>query len=71
MSPDTQLFEKEIYVWSKLKHENILPLLGYAFNPLTGYPSLVSEWMENGSAWNYVNQHPEASVLNLVRSPML
>ena len=39
-------FEKEIYVWSKLKHPNVLPLLGYAFDADTGYPMLISPWME-------------------------
>ncbi|KAL5512635.1 hypothetical protein ACEPAG_3288 [Sanghuangporus baumii] len=32
------LFEKEIYVWSKLRHKNILSLLGYAFDAETGFP---------------------------------
>ncbi|EJD08321.1 uncharacterized protein FOMMEDRAFT_144283 [Fomitiporia mediterranea MF3/22] len=60
------LFEKEVYVWSKLKHNNILPLLGYDFNKATGYPLLVSEWMDNRSAWAYVRLHPEANVMHLV-----
>ncbi|KAL5483169.1 BUB3 [Sanghuangporus weigelae] len=60
------LFEKEIYVWSKLRHKNILSPLGYAFDAETGFPLLVSEWMDNGSAWNYANLHPEASVFSLV-----
>ncbi|OCB91027.1 WD40 repeat-like protein [Sanghuangporus baumii] len=60
------LFEKEIHVWSKLRHENFLSLLGYAFDAETGFPLLVSEWMDNGSAWNYANLRPEDSVFNLV-----
>ncbi|OCB88110.1 kinase-like protein [Sanghuangporus baumii] len=51
------LFEKELYVWAKLKHKNILPLLGYAFEQKSNYPLLVSEWMENGSAWDFVKSH--------------
>ncbi|KAL5504702.1 hypothetical protein ACEPAH_7365 [Sanghuangporus vaninii] len=61
-----QLFEKEIYVWSKLDHENILPLMGYSIDIMTGFPLLVSRWMENGSAWTYVNSHPNPDVLRLV-----
>ncbi|KAL5483167.1 hypothetical protein ACEPAI_8396 [Sanghuangporus weigelae] len=59
------LFEREIYVWSKLDHENILPLMGYAIDTTTGFPLLVSRWMENGSAWTYVNSHPNPDVLQL------
>lgn len=61
-----KLFEKEIYVWSKLRHENILPLLGFAVDQTTGYPLLVSEWMNNGSAWTYVNSHPGCDLMRLV-----
>jgi serine/threonine protein kinase len=49
-----QLFEKEIYVWSKLKHDNVLPLLGFAFAGDSGFPMLISEWMDNGNALAYV-----------------
>ncbi|KAL5523365.1 hypothetical protein ACEPAF_1632 [Sanghuangporus sanghuang] len=60
------LFEREIYVWSKLNHPNILPLLGFAIDDSSGYPLLISEWMENGSAWEYVTRNPSCNVLNLV-----
>ncbi|OCB88527.1 kinase-like protein [Sanghuangporus baumii] len=59
------LFEKEIYVWSKLRHKNILPLIGYAFSNGHGYPLLVSEWMDNGSAWTYVQQKPDCNLLHI------
>lgn len=49
-----QLFEQEIYVWAKLKHRNILPLIGYAFDKDTGYPILASEWMDDGNVLEYV-----------------
>ena len=64
-----QLFEKEIYVWSKLHHSNVLPLLGYTFDRDTGFPVLVSEWMENGNALSYVRSiEPRPSaLLQLVR----
>lgn len=51
-----KLFQKEIYVWAKLNHPNVLPLLGYFFEKKTGYPLLVSKWMENGPAWSYVRR---------------
>lgn len=61
-----QLFEKEIYIWAKLSHVNVLPLLGYALNKF-GYPLLVSEWMVNGSAWDYALNNDECDLLKLVR----
>jgi hypothetical protein len=66
----SKLFESEIYVWSKLKHPHILPLLGYAFCGDTGFPLIISEWMNNGTAWNYLKSNPDmnlASTLRLVR----
>ncbi|KAI5122714.1 hypothetical protein M0805_009767 [Coniferiporia weirii] len=57
---------KEIYVWSKLKHRNLILLLGFVNNPESGLPSLVSEWMEHGSVLAYVEGHPECDVLHLI-----
>ncbi|PAV22495.1 WD40 domain containing protein [Pyrrhoderma noxium] len=48
-------FVKELTVWSKLKHQNVLPLLGYYVDG--NYPYIVSEWMENGTARRYVQQY--------------
>ncbi|EJC98173.1 kinase-like protein [Fomitiporia mediterranea MF3/22] len=62
----TQLLEQEVYVWSKLKHENLLPLVGYAFDVENGHPMLVSEWMENGSAWVYARETLQCDLLRLV-----
>ncbi|PAV14643.1 WD40 domain containing protein [Pyrrhoderma noxium] len=62
----TMLFEKEIIVWSRLQHANIVPLLGYTFDINTGYPLLISEWMENGSAWVYINCNPNYDALKLI-----
>ena len=52
-----QMFEKEVYAWSKVKHENVLELLGYVFDETTGFPLLVSRWMPNGTAWDYVKKN--------------
>lgn len=60
------LFEKEIYVWAKLRHNNVLPLLGFAFDPSTGYPLLVSEWMEHGSALRYIISHPKCNLTKFI-----
>ena len=38
-----QQFDKEVYVWSKLSHPNILPFLGFAICKETRFPLLISE----------------------------
>ena len=55
---------KEIRIWSRLAHKNILPLLGFIIEG--EYPSLISEWMENGTALKYVKRNPECDILELV-----
>jgi len=44
----------EIRIWSDLVHPNILPLLGYCMEG--GYPSFISDWMENGSLLEYAKK---------------
>jgi len=46
---------KEVHRWSKLRHENVLPLIGIT----TEYDltiSIVSRWMQNGNAREYVQE---------------
>ncbi|KAI5122336.1 hypothetical protein M0805_002503 [Coniferiporia weirii] len=55
---------KELKVWSKLAHQNILPLLGFL---LEGpYPSLVSEWMDNGPVSQYIRNNVDCDVLRMI-----
>ncbi|KAG6331062.1 hypothetical protein ID866_8023, partial [Astraeus odoratus] len=44
---------REIHVWSKLSHKNVLPLLGITTEFNHGV-STISPWMENGNAHDYV-----------------
>lgn len=43
----------EVHVWTTLRHENILPLLGIT-TKFDGKVSLVSEWIKMGNAHEYV-----------------
>ncbi|KAI6137329.1 kinase-like domain-containing protein [Pisolithus sp. B1] len=43
----------EIQIWTRLEHENIMPLLGIT-TKFDKTISMVSEWMERGNAHNYV-----------------
>ncbi|KAF9227031.1 kinase-like protein [Gyrodon lividus] len=49
---------RELKVWARLSHTNIVPFLGITcnFGPL---PAMVSPWYENGSLSAYLDVHPE------------
>jgi len=49
---------KEIRIWATLDHENVLPLLGYVAEGEYMTPSLISEWMENGTLHVYMSNFP-------------
>ena len=48
-----------------LKHDNVLPCLGFAL--VDGIPALVSYWMENGTLTDFLSQNKHAHILLLVR----
>ncbi|CAE6497509.1 unnamed protein product [Rhizoctonia solani] len=54
---------KELTVWSKLNHPNVLGLLGICV--LGGEIGMVSEWMPNGNVTEYTVNHPNANKLKL------
>lgn len=43
----------EIRIWTEVKHENIMPLLGIT-TKFDETVSMVTEWMERGNAHHYV-----------------
>ena len=63
--PRTQTFSRELCIWAKLQHENVLRLIGMV--TCYGTPALASEWMENGTMNEYLNEHEGVDVLELVR----
>ena len=68
------MFEKEIYVWSKLHHPNILPLIGFAFCGETGFPMIISEWMAAGTLRHFIDSATNIDVFkarSFVRSQLL
>ncbi|KAG9122843.1 hypothetical protein FRC07_000600, partial [Ceratobasidium sp. 392] len=54
---------REIHIWSRLRHRNILPLLGIC--SFRGGIGIVSPWQKAGSATAWVNQNPAADRLEL------
>lgn len=53
-----QKLSREIRIWAQLSHPNVLPLLGYFVEGTGAMPSLVSEWMENGTLTEYIKRLP-------------
>jgi serine/threonine protein kinase len=49
---------REIKVWLKLEHENIVPLWGVT-NDFGSLPALVSPWLENGALTEYLHRKHE------------
>ena len=60
-----QMFCKEVVIWKRISHPNIVPFLGVSEGPAP--LCMVSEWMPNGSVRDYVGENPETSRLQLVR----
>ncbi|KAG8921283.1 hypothetical protein FRC02_000332 [Tulasnella sp. 418] len=56
--------QREIHVWSKLKHPYIVPLIGFRIEPST---CLISPWYSNGHVRNWVKRHPEVDRQKLMR----
>ncbi|KAK0454563.1 hypothetical protein EV421DRAFT_424699 [Armillaria borealis] len=56
-----ELVHKEVGTWSSLSHKNVLALLrvcGDYWDP----SSMISPWMENGTANHYLSSHPNADL---------
>jgi serine/threonine protein kinase len=60
-----QEFRGEIVVWSRLNHPNVLRCFGVTVDPLR----ILTEWMSNGQAMEYVRTHQDADRVGLVSSP--
>jgi len=62
--PGRQVFYREVVVWKRLQHPNIVPFLGV---PSQVPPfEIVCEWMENDRITEFVREHPEVDRVGLV-----
>ncbi|KAJ3566013.1 hypothetical protein NP233_g7265 [Leucocoprinus birnbaumii] len=61
---------KELVLWARLSHQNILPFCGvYCSAESTPRTCIVLPWMENGRLDVYIREHPNDPRLHFVRSP--
>jgi len=58
--------EREVQVWSQVKHPNLLPFFGIC-KGLAPWPVLVSPFYEFGHVGEYLKKFPEADRQALVR----
>ncbi|KDQ49605.1 hypothetical protein JAAARDRAFT_638703 [Jaapia argillacea MUCL 33604] len=65
--PALQLFHREVNRWFKFRHPHILPFLGYSIENDFRRFSMISPWANNGNCMQYLQKHPEARRLPLVR----
>jgi len=49
---------REVRLWSRLDHPNVLPLFGFFFEGLSEFPTLVSEFAKNGTMVAYMQSRP-------------
>lgn len=54
---------RELYLWSKLQHPNIIPLMGLTM--FRGRIAMISEWMDNGSLMSFVRMKPDIDRISL------
>ena len=55
---------REIYIWSKTRHENVQELLGIV--TFEGQIGMVSDWMPNGNLQQYIQKNPSVERYPLV-----
>ena len=66
------MIRRELGIWRRLKHDNIVPFLGIAYGfGMHDAVSLVSSWMPNGTLASFLEEHDNelgvAHRLQLVR----
>jgi serine/threonine protein kinase len=57
---------REVLIWKRLSHPNVLPLLGVSVSKNSQYFRIISEWMPNGNVMEYIKSNPQTNRLRLV-----
>ncbi|KAF9644755.1 kinase-like protein [Thelephora ganbajun] len=55
-------FCQEVVMWKRLKHSNVVPLLGITISPF----QLISDWMSGGDLPEYIKKNPDADRIGLL-----
>lgn len=65
-----QRIVRELRIWSRMKHENILPLFGVWTNfgeQNANYPVPVAPWMDDGDLFSYLQAHKELELADRLK----
>ncbi|KAH7317469.1 kinase-like domain-containing protein [Rhizoctonia solani] len=54
---------RELHIWSKCDHPNVMNLIGFA--DVKGLLAMVSPWMEGGDVSAYIREHPNVDRMKL------
>jgi hypothetical protein len=54
LTQGTQYLSKELQVWKRINHPNILPLYGLTYKMGTTLPAMVCPWQEQGNLSQYL-----------------
>ena len=57
-----QAFCREVVLWKRLEHPNIVPFIGATIDPF----QTISVWMARGKLLEYISAHPHVDRLGLV-----
>jgi len=63
---NAQRLQRELDVWSRLTHANVLPFYGTCEDVIPGRVALVSPWMDYGNLPSYIARNPTAPRWRLV-----
>ncbi|KAG8905009.1 hypothetical protein FRB99_000882 [Tulasnella sp. 403] len=55
--------KREVIVWMMLQHSNVVPLIGFTFDPDF---CLISPWYSNGNIRDYIQKYPGCDRLKLI-----
>ena len=59
-----QMIRRELGIWKRLSHPNIVPFLGIVYDfERCGRTSLVSEWMSNGTLEGFFSRYDDRLTL--------
>ncbi|KAF9496004.1 hypothetical protein BDN71DRAFT_1446698 [Pleurotus eryngii] len=57
-------FQREVEIWRRLRHPNIVHFLGIAY--IEDQLMMVSRWMDNGTSTEYIDKYPNVNRLQLL-----
>jgi len=63
--PSIKQLCREVLIWKRLSHPNVLPLLGVSVSKDPQYFRIISEWMPNGNVMEFIKSNPQTNRLSL------